>query len=132
MRPPRSPTFYLLLLAGPGLVLLGAAARFLPEGRRPVCLTHAVTGFPCPGCGSYRALGLFMEGRWLEAWFMQPLMTLLYTAVVLLSLAAAAAWLFRIPVPPAHYQARRRAGLLIALGVLALLVNWIYLLSAGR
>ncbi|MFO7535578.1 MAG: DUF2752 domain-containing protein [Kiritimatiellia bacterium] len=132
MRPPRSSTFYLLLMAGPGLLLLGAAARLLPDGLRPLCITHAATGLPCPSCGSYRALCLFMEGRWLAAWMMQPLMTLVYTALAAASLGAAASWLLRWDVPVKRFPNRRLPVLLAGLGLLALLVNWLYLLAAGR
>jgi hypothetical protein len=132
MRPPRSSTFYLLLMAGPGLFLIGAAARLLPEGLQPLCITHATTGLPCPSCGSYRALCLFTEGRWLAAWFMQPLMTLVYTTLAAASLGAAIIWLLRWEVPVVRFPNRRAPVVLTVLGLLALLVNWLYLLAAGR
>ncbi len=132
MRPPRASTFYLLLAAGPVLFLIGAAARWLPTGVQPLCLTHTLTGFPCPGCGSFRALCLFIAGRWTEAWLMQPLMTLLYTSLVLLSAMAWFVWLFRLPSPSLRPLTRREHALLIAGAVLAVFLNWVYLLVARR
>ncbi len=132
MRPTRPVTFYLLLGAGPALFLLGTVARWLPAGARPLCLTHTLTGIPCPGCGSFRALCLFAAGRWTDAGLMQPLMTLLYTALVLLSVATAVVWLFRLPTPPWRALTRREQALLIALTALAVLLNWTYLLLVRR
>ena len=132
MRPVRPPIFYLLLAAGPGLFLLGTLARGLPASARPLCLTHMLTGLPCPGCGSFRALCLFTAGLWNDAWLMQPLMTLLYSAAVLLSVAAGFAWLFRIPTPAFRPLSRREHALLIAGAALAVFLNWLYLLAARR
>ena len=132
MRPARPPIFYVLLAAGPALFLLGAVARLLPPGARPLCLTHTLIGLPCPGCGSYRALCLFTAGRWADSWLMQPLMTLLYTAAVLVSLAAAGAWLLRIPAPAPRPLTRRERALAIALAALAVFLNWLYLLAERR
>ena len=115
MRPLRPIAFTLLLAAGPALFLLGAVARLLPAGARPLCLTHMLTGFPCPGCGSFRALCLFTAGHWSDAWLMQPLTTLLYSAAVLLSVAAGIVWLFRLPTPSFRPLTRREHALLIAL-----------------
>jgi hypothetical protein len=132
MRSTRPTAFCLLLAAGPALFLTGALARLIPAGARPLCLTHVATGLPCPGCGSFRALCLFTAGHWREAWFMQPLMTLLYTAVALLSAAAMVGWLFRISTPPFRPLTRREHVLLLAGAALAVFLNWLYLLADRR
>lgn len=49
--------------------LLLTAHQFLGS----VCLIHAITGFPCPGCGLTRAAILAMQGRWQESLEMHPL-----------------------------------------------------------
>ena len=132
MRPSRPLSFAFALAAGPGLLLLGAAARLWPAGARPLCLTHTLTGLPCPGCGSFRALCLFTAGRWLASWHMQPLMTLLFAAILLASAAAWLVWLFRIPLPPTRPLTRREHALLAAGAAAAVLLNWLYLLADRR
>jgi len=129
MPPPRPPALYLALAVGPGLFLLGVLARQWPAAAQPTCVAHALTGLPCPGCGSYRALCLFTAGRWMEAWRLQPLMTVFFALMLLLSAAAWLGWLFRIPVPEPR-PLTRREQLLLAVGLaLAVLTNWFYLLA---
>ncbi len=132
MRPFRPASFALILAAGPGLFVLGTLARHWPAGARPLCLMHALTGLPCPGCGSFRALCLFTAGRWLEAWLMQPLMTLLFAAVALASAAAWFVWLLRIPTAALRPLTRREHALLAAGAAAAVLLNWLYLLADRR
>jgi hypothetical protein len=131
MRPTHSAAFYLILLAGPGILFLGLFTRILPPGLRPLCLTHALTGFPCPGCGSFRALSLFIGGHLKQAFLMQPLMTALFTLVLLSSLTAGILWLLRLPVPNPPRIPSRLNALLIGLATLLMLLNWLYLVAAG-
>jgi hypothetical protein len=125
MQPARTFTPYVLLIAGPALVLLGLLARILPRGLRPVCLTHALTGVPCPGCGSFRALGLFATGQVKEAFFTQPLMTLLFSAIVLTSALAALLRLLGRPMPAPPRIRNAWRILLIGLCALLVLLNWL-------
>lgn len=37
------------------------------------CIFKSITGFPCLGCGTTRACISFLNGRWLEAFYWQPL-----------------------------------------------------------
>lgn len=37
------------------------------------CIFKSLTGFPCLGCGTTRACISFLHGRWLEAFYWQPL-----------------------------------------------------------
>ncbi|MDR3710893.1 MAG: DUF2752 domain-containing protein [Capsulimonadaceae bacterium] len=62
----------------PALVL--AAARLAPlpvDGRVAgipnLCVFHAVTGLPCPGCGMTRSLICLMHGRFHESFLYHPL-----------------------------------------------------------
>ncbi len=55
-----------------GLALLS----FSMELYGSACAISAVIGFPCPGCGSSRALVLLFQGRLKEALFMHPLIIL--------------------------------------------------------
>jgi hypothetical protein len=131
MRPARPPLFYLFLAAGPALVLLGLTARWMPPPFRPVCVTHRLTGYPCPGCGSFRALALFSSGKWMQAFLTQPLMTLVFTAVALAAAAALVMWLLKKPLPPLPAPRASTQKWLLAGFFAALLVNWIYLVRAG-
>ena len=45
-----------------------AAARFLPVDLfAPACVFKSVTGFPCPACGSTRAVAHLAQGRFSSA-----------------------------------------------------------------
>lgn len=131
MQPGRSTTFRLLLAAGPALLALGWIARALPPGLRPFCLTHLATGYPCPGCGAFRALCLLAAGRLVQAFLIQPFMTLLFTAILLASAAAGTLWLLKRPEPRLPAISPMAWKWLVAGLIAALLVNWLYLVKAG-
>ncbi len=131
MRPVRPATFYLLLATGPALFALGLMARLMPDHARPLCLTHQLTGLPCPGCGSFRALCLFTTGHLPQAFLTQPFMTLVYTALALASMTAWLLWLLNKPTPTLPAIPTKAWKWLIAALALALLLNWAYLVAAG-
>ena len=56
-------------LAVPAFLLYAALTTLLLG---TVCPLSALTGFPCPGCGSTRALLLVLTGRWRAAFFYNP------------------------------------------------------------
>jgi hypothetical protein len=119
------------MIAGPALVLLGLAARWMPERVRPMCLSHRITGFPCPGCGSFRAFSLLAEAEWRRAFLTQPLMTMLATALLLASAGAWLLWALKKQGPRTSFMTPRAWKWLIAGLVAALLANWAYLVGAG-
>jgi len=135
-----APPFRFVAQSGPPLGLIfGAiglvaalAVGLLRLDRLPVtlCYVKALTGLPCPTCGSTRALRRLFELDVPGALLMNPAATLA-AAVVLLWAAADLALLPRgralgIEIAP-------RAGLALRVGaVVALLANWVYLLAAGR
>ena len=132
--PVAPPARALGILALGGAALL-ALARWLPWERLQVvlCPLRRATGLPCPACGGTRAFVHATHGRFLEAWQMNPLASLLVVVAVLLPLW----WLLRMSVvrrPVVVVAGPRLAWWLRALAWTALAINWIYLLvtrSAG-
>ncbi len=81
--------------------LAAAAAPIAPALVRalPPCVFHALTGVPCPACGSTRAVLALLAGDPRAALAFNPLVTL-GAAVALAFALAAPAWLaVRGPVP---------------------------------
>lgn len=103
--------------------LLVAAAALLPP-----CLWHAWTGWPCPGCGSTRALLHLLRLDVGGAVALNPLATAGASAF-LLGGVVAPAWIAcggRVPVvPPGPKPA------CLAAVVVAVLANWGWLIVAG-
>lgn len=100
-----------------GLSFLGAAcftARFaLSSGFAWHCPVMTLLHFPCPSCGSTRALAALSEFHLLQAWRFNPL---LITAIP----GAAIGFLFRAPIS-------RLGSWLWPLAVAAVFLNWVYL-----
>ncbi|MFN2431880.1 MAG: DUF2752 domain-containing protein [Gemmatimonadota bacterium] len=115
----------------------------------PPCPFRSLTGFPCPTCGTSRALLALAHGAAAEAFRIQPLATLLVLAALAagaLSAAAAmtprlrsapeedrrtlpaAAW--RAPVAATDSPGRHTVLAVRALAI-ALSCNWAYLLIAA-
>jgi hypothetical protein len=110
----------LLVLGGVLLERQGAPAT-------ETCLFHRLTGHPCPTCGSTRVVLGLSQGAWREALRMNPLVTA--------GLALAAAWVAARLATGRRLvldlSSRERAAAL-ALGILFLLANWIWVLRIQR
>lgn len=107
-------------------------ATWWPADRWPVCLLRRWTGLPCPACGTVRALKALARGNGLEAWRLQPLATSLFLLAAMYGLYALISTLLgwrRLR----WEHAPRGAGLCV-IGIFLLLgiLNWLYLLLAGR
>ena len=89
----------------------------------PPCIFHAFTGWPCPGCGATRALRALAHFDFGGALAMNPLLTV---ALVVGLGGAALRW---VGVRPAGL---RWSPWLIVVLVGLVLLNWAYLISAGR
>jgi hypothetical protein len=119
------------IFAGIGL-LAGAAVGLLHLDRIPLtlCVFKGLTGLPCPTCGSTRALGRLVSLDPGGALAMNPFTTI--AAVVV------AAWgiadLALLPRGQAlGLEVSPRFGFALRVLVLGLfLVNWVYLVAAGR
>ena len=96
----------------------------------PVCYLKALTGLPCPTCGTTRAMARLFALDLGGAFVMNPLATMVALGIVawavvdLLLLMRGRPWSFR--VSPA-------AGTVLRVGaVLLVFANWVYLIAVGR
>jgi hypothetical protein len=99
------------------------AARFAPS-----CLWHAWTGLPCPTCGATRAVVRLSHLDWGGALEFNPLVTLAVVGFVIGGLLAPA-WVGlggRVPAP-----ASRPRPAILAVVLVALAANWVWLVAAG-
>ena len=74
-----SPKCVGLLAAGVALILGGTVLYFFDPataGFYPACLFRLVTGIPCPGCGSLRAMHQLLHGHFAAAFALNPLLVL--------------------------------------------------------
>jgi len=97
----------------------------------PLCPLHAVTGLPCPTCGSTRAAIALVHGDLATALAWNPLMTLVMIGAALYVLYAAVVVIGKIPrlrwTPPSRSESRG-----IRIGVILLIsINWAYLIWHG-
>jgi hypothetical protein len=128
----RRPAAPLGLAVGGALVAGGLAVRLLSLDNLgfSICTFKLWTGLPCPSCGSTRALGCLAHLDVFGAFAMNPLATLAAAAIALW----AAADLVLLPTGRSLALGRAPAThpwlLRILVGVLVL--NWAYLIAAGR
>jgi hypothetical protein len=120
-----------LVFGGIG-VLASAAIGLLHLDRLPVtfCALKALTGLPCPTCGSTRALGRLFSLDLAGAFSMNPLTTVVALGVVAWAAADLALVRSRRAVG-LEVSPRLARWLRLALPLLVLL-NWVYLVLAGR
>lgn len=105
---------------------------WLKTGRPlPPCTFHAVTGWPCPTCGTTRATLKLLQGDLLSAFALNPLYFLGLVALVIFNVYAVVVLTARLPrlrlgtLPPG-------SGQLLRWGAIALiLVNWAWLIYWG-
>ncbi|HEY7462551.1 MAG TPA: DUF2752 domain-containing protein [Gemmatimonadota bacterium] len=107
-----------------------AVARFAPGVTTvlPPCPFRALTGLPCPTCGTTRAMLALANGHPGAALLENPLAI----AVALTALAAGVWGLGRLVAPgrvPALALAPDRETRWARLGAVAVLLNWAYLLA---
>ena len=97
----------------------------------PLCPLHAVTGLPCPTCGSTRAASALVRGDLAAALTWNPLMTLVMIGAALYVLYAAGVVIGNLPrlrwTPPSRSESR---GIRIGV-VLLIAINWGYLIWRG-
>ncbi len=104
------------------------AARFFPlSGFMPGCVFKALTGFPCPTCGSTRSLVHLSHGRFLAALAMNPLVV---TAVIVLVFVLICSTLTRLCHGPGIklVLSVSEADRIRVAAVLLVLLNWLYLI----
>ncbi len=94
--------------------------------RLPACTFHAVTGVPCPTCGSGRAAIAVLHGDVLTALTVNPLATVVGVTAITAGLVAPL-WVWLGGPVPDLASVRARRWLLA--GLLPVLVNWGYLMA---
>lgn len=97
----------------------------------PRCPLRALAGIPCPTCGATRCVTHLLHGEWGAALAANPLVFGALAALVLFDLYALTVLAARQPrwrwMPSPHGAAWLRGAL-----VVAVLVNWAWLLRDGR
>ncbi len=99
--------------------------------RFPVqCLFHRWTGFPCPTCGTFRALQQIKVGHIGAAWRLNPLGTVAAFAGAVFVAYSWIAVLFRLPRPRLTGVSRIGRILLVTGVVVVILTNWWWLVAS--
>ena len=98
----------------------------------PACVFRALTGWPCPTCGSTRAILALADGRLLAAVALNPLAVLMLGGSAIYLGYALGAILGLVPrVRTGWLTPPMPVGLRVGLPAL-LMANWIWLLVQGR
>jgi hypothetical protein len=70
----RNKLYSLLLIAClAGLIYLFYNIHTLQSQTFQVCIIKNVSGYPCPSCGTTRAVTLFLKGRFIESLVLNPI-----------------------------------------------------------
>lgn len=112
-------------------ILVLIAARLLPLSSIPfACPFKAITGIPCPTCGSTRAFMYFAHLDIVGAFSINPLIsTLIILGIVLLFYSLSAFFLSPLSL---SIKLNRRENRFIRSGVIGVIIlNWFYLIFAG-
>jgi hypothetical protein len=125
---PLTPAFQRMVLAAVGVsVSLGLVSLACHAARVVICPLRALTGIPCPTCGSTRSFLALLRGEWTASFAFNPLATMMVFGSACYIALAVVFFLARREIPV--FRATRRGWLSMAGGVLLLaLANWVYLL----
>lgn len=124
--------FLLGVLFAPLFVLATALITQFPHFFNPHCEFHALTGLPCPTCGSFRTAQLLLRGNIADAWLMQPLITLLAGLGLTYMLYAWIVTGLRLPRIRFENVSRRMRILTFLAFIIVGLINWAYLIVSRR
>jgi hypothetical protein len=127
---PRRQLGFLWGLVAVALVALSPLAPRLASGL-PACPLKSWTGWPCPGCGTTRAALALAELDPLTAFAVSPLAAAGWTLLVVGGLVAGGFALFGVEAPAAPAWTPRRLVAFRLAALVALVGNWLYLLSSG-
>jgi len=97
----------------------------------PGCLFHAVSGWPCPGCGSTRAVLALARGDLGLAVWWNPLTVAALLGALLFNLYAGAVLLLKLPRLRFTVHSSGVATALRVLVAALILANWLYLIRTG-
>src|SRR5690348_8436678 len=96
----------------------------------PKCMFKEITGYPCMTCGATRCIEEFSQFHFWNAFLMNPLIFLMGAGFGLFFLYSAGVYLFNLPKIQFTFVSKN-AKLVRILIVLAVLINWIYLIKVG-
>lgn len=96
----------------------------------PVCTFKAVTGIPCPTCGTTRLLTMLAQGNLADAFCLNPAVALTILSALLLFLHDTAVLFSSSRL--AFAVSLEEAKWVRTASFIALLVNWSYLIIAHR
>ena len=98
----------------------------------PICLFHTISGHPCLTCGATRAAIAFFHLDFWSAWKWNPLVFTILYGLSIFDAYAFAVLVLRAPrLRIVQFTAAEKSFLRIV-ALVALLSNWIYLLSRPR
>lgn len=123
-----------------GIALLGyiyivVALNGVVNDQVSLCMFHNVTGIPCPSCGTTRGMMQLVQGHFSEAFrmnalcYVQAFFLLILPVLLIIDLIANKRTL--LFAYNRAIQIINRPWIAFILGLL-LLINWIYLINAGR
>jgi len=124
---------YELVWLSASLTSLGIAVAWFTLGLPwPVCIFHEITGLPCVTCGMTRCAIQFFHGHFLAAWKWNPLVFTALCGIMAFDLYAFAILTTRAPRLRISFVTQRARTFVRVSVILALALNWIYLLSHWR
>ena len=116
------------VIASSGLI----AALWIRSGLpSPLCPLHALTGIPCPTCGTTRSVAALLQGRTHQAFLLNPLSTTLLFGISIYVLYAAVVVALRLPrLRWEPLTATESRWLRIAV-IILIASNWAWLIHRG-
>ena len=124
---------YELLWLGASLASIGIAVAWFVLGLPwPRCAFHEFTGLPCVTCGMTRCAIQFFHGHFLAALKWNPLIFTALCGVMAFDLYAFATLIARAPRLRISFSTQRAKTFVRGAVILAVVLNWIYLLLHWR
>jgi hypothetical protein len=98
----------------------------------PLCPLHALSGIPCPTCGTTRAATALLHVDFKTAFLLNPLMAGSLMAAGLYVVYAAVVVIGRMPRARIESVTRSEARVIRVLAILLIAANWLYLVCPKR
>lgn len=94
-----------------------------------VCIIKNVTGYPCPSCGTTRAVALLLEGRIIDSLWLNPFGIIVALIMAIVPVWILADWILKKESFFKAYKKTesiiRKPGIAIVL-ILLVILNWIW------
>ncbi len=113
------------------MMLVGARLVLWLNPPLPKCIFKELTGYPCPTCGATRCVCEFSQGHFWDSFLMNPLIFLIGVAIGLFAVYSIGVYFFNFPEIKFDWV-KKKSNLFKILSVLAILVNWAYLITVHR